>query len=380
MKNISKKTTLLLLLILIPFILNSEELNVKSIGYSVDLPEKWKVMDDANPSIISFKNPSGTAIFQVFSFNPDAFSTSTDIFNHIKNRLNANGDSAKFNFSGSDSVFSFLSFNAGKYKVKGYFVFINGNKFDFALLSFSQLNSYEANHDFLLSILDSFSPDNEGKLLPGPVSQFYYTGMGKNQEAIKLIINKKIFETFTDKKEIEATQVLVEREARILSKYKNDPIKAWQRYYRMIYRDNYQRLKELADHLIKETKLDQKNSTDIVKTILLWIQKFKYTRTKTLSDLTPPLASLFTLSGDCDSRALLFVILLHHLKIDSILLVSSKYKHSAVGINIEGDGARLTHNGQSYLYTEVTEEVEIGLVPKKMADLSAWIPIQLGHY
>ena len=47
--------------------------------------------------------------------------------------------------------------------------------------------------------------------------------------------------TELDMNELEATQMLIEREAAILVTYMdyNDFIQAWHRYYRIIYKDNF---------------------------------------------------------------------------------------------------------------------------------------------
>ena len=112
--------------------------------------------------------------------------------------------------------------------------------------------------------------------------------------------------------------------------------------------------------------------------MVFFIQNFKFTRT-TVTDITSPLDSLYSFTGDCDSRTLLLTIILHQIGIDAVLLVSTKYKHSAIGINLGGDGARIKYNNNSYLYTELTDVVDIGLVPKDTADLSAWIPMKIGY-
>ncbi len=382
MQNFKK----VLLIVIIFSILNvlallSEEYINKNIGYSIDLPYKWKIVDEADSNIVSFSSQDGSAVFQVYSFKGNTFNTPEKIFNFIKKKLNANGDRASFNFSGRDSVFSDLTFESNSFKARGYFVFVNGKKFDFALLSYSNSIFYKQNHDFILSVLDSFSINEQGKVFPGPVSQFYYPGDSKNKKKVKLVVWGKTIETTIDYDEIEATKVLIEREARILETYKpgkDDIINPWNRYYNLIYRDNYSRVKDLSSLIIESLDLDTYDSNEIVRKLVLFIQNFKFTRTA-VTDITSPLDSLYSFTGDCDSRTLLLTIILHQIGIDAVLLVSTKYKHSAIGINMGGDGARIKFKGKSYLYTELTEVVDIGLVPKKTADLSAWTSMNIGY-
>ena len=64
-------------------IIFSEEYTNKKIGYSVDLPYGWKILDSSNPDIISFSNINGSAVFQVFYFKGSTFNDSKKILNYF---------------------------------------------------------------------------------------------------------------------------------------------------------------------------------------------------------------------------------------------------------------------------------------------------------
>ncbi len=194
-----------------------------------------------------------------------------------------------------------------------------------------------------------------------------------------VIINSRQGNIPYDQKEIAATQVLIEREARILASYeeKEKRVEAWQRYYRMIYRDNYHRLDKL--YLFLEN-IFRTGVADLPRDLLAWVQGFSYSRTGTLADLQSPLSSALTRTGDCDSRALLYTMLLNRFKIDALLLVSSRYSHSLAGVNIPGQGARINFDDNSYLIAETTDQVDLGLIDRDMADPSGWIPVPLGDF
>ena len=57
-----------------------------------------------------------------------------------------------------------------------------------------------------------------------------------------------------DRSDSEANQAVIDREFALLTRYLNSPLqqKAWQRYYRMIYRDSIARCRHLALMLEKE--------------------------------------------------------------------------------------------------------------------------------
>jgi len=64
--------------------------------------------------------------------------------------------------------------------------------------------------------------------------------------------------------------------------------------------------------------------------------------------------------------------------IDAVLLVSTRYGHSAAGVRLPGEeGARVRHEGKDYLFVEVTDHVGIGMVASVMADPSGWQVIDL---
>jgi len=153
---------------------------------------------------------------------------------------------------------------------------------------------------------------------------------------------------------------------------------AWTRYYKLIYRDNYSRLKRISRIVDSEIADDFESLSPLDKSSLLlkWIQGFDYVRTGTLSDLMGPIDTVFKEAGDCDSRALLYTMLLEYNGIDSILMVSSEYSHSLTGVAVKGKGAHFNFSGVNYLIAETTANVSIGLIDSTMADPSKWMGIK----
>ncbi len=376
--------------------LQAEVIRVIDPNYTIDLPEGWHSVNaynsQSNSWDVSFSNRFNSAFLNIVVFPATRFKTSTEMCEYVKKRLKAEGDYAQFLYSGTDATLADFKFRTQKSKQRGYFVFINGKTYDYALLSFTDIRIYKRNKDEILSAIDSFSTKSDSaRLLPGPIGQFFYpinssetlpSDQSRNLAIKDIKIGSKTYPVPFDKEEISATQVLVEREARILTHYRGGTplaIKAWKRFYRMIYRENYHRLDNLyraVTREIKSTKNTEKAKLKTLKNLLKWIQGFTYSRTNTVSDLLSPLATAFNQSGDCDSRSLLFIILTHHMGVDSILLISSKYSHSAVGLAVPIKGATITFKNKPYIYTETTDRVNIGMVPKKMANPSGWIGVK----
>ncbi|MBN2735517.1 MAG: hypothetical protein JXR70_00960 [Spirochaetales bacterium] len=371
-----------IILIFYSLVLFAEEIEVEGYDYKLDLPETWELLDAENLAQISFTDMDHVAIFQVISFPGDSFFTSKEIMEKIKKQLAADGESSRFLFNGQDSFFADFSFKAGTKPAKGHFIFINGTDYDYSLMAFTPAEYYDVYKASLLSALDSFSLNQEGLLLPGPVSQFFYPFPGPNPEPKKIRLEGRKLELKIDPDAEKVTQWVAEREATLLSAYSVGSMDAWERFYRILYRDSYSRLDDIASAVIgfyREQKLDD---ISIALKIMEWLQSFEYSRSNSVSDFLMPLTACSEMTGDCDSRALIFLIFLDHLNIDAVLLVSPVFKHSAVGINqkaLKQQGALIPYKGEKYLYAELTAKVKIGQIAKDVSRLDAWTAFEVSY-
>lgn len=354
-------------------------------GFLFDLPEGWEPVGEPDDQLISFAEESKSAFFQIYSFPATAFESSGEIYRYIQERLDAQGEAARFPYNGNPAIFADLRFNVSESPVRGYAVFLNGSDFDLVLLTFALNSEYATKHDALLSALDSFALNKEERTLPGPVSQFYYpldrVADPARQAEFDLFINDTPHSLRIDSNQHEASQLVIEREARILALSSGEDIDSWERFYRIIYRDNYVRLKPVFELL--EDAFGNGRAADgraangqIAQSILQWLQSWQYTRTGSLSDVLGPIEAVLTSKGDCDSKGLVYVILLHHFEIDAVMFVSSQYGHSICGVDVGGAGARINSEGKSFLVAETTEDVSIGLIAADMADPNAWVPVE----
>ncbi len=354
----------------------SEPYLVSELGYTVDPPEGWEVLEASDPARVSFADPSHSAVFQVTVLPGDRYDEAAAMFAEVKRDLNARGEGAGYSYSGMDARLADLSFTGSEFRARGYWIFLDGVEHDYLLAAFCSESRYRELHDFLLSALDSFAPSGAERLEPGPVSQFTYPYPGGDPQRDRIPFEGRELSVAREPGEVDANQVVVEREARILATYQQNRAQAWRRYYRAIYRDSFHRLDVLSGALASALG-PAAAPQEAARRLLKWVQGFRYTRTGTVSDLTCPLGAALDLSGDCDSRALVYVILLHHLHIDAVLMVSARYSHSMVGVDVTGKGARFQVGGRGYLAAEVTEPVALGLIASDMADPSKWIAVPL---
>lgn len=361
----------------------SSGLFAKELGFfetcSVYIPEGWGVLGSETDKV-TFSDPSQNAFLQIKRYPGDIYDSPEQIYSSVLTRLSGKGEGDGFNYDTRSSYFGNIRFSLSGKRYQGFTVCIDGEDFDYVILSFSLSNLAGSYHDFILSAMDSFALDDAGRYSPGAVSQYYYPVPGMEKSINYLDINgEKVLYTH-DMNEQEAAQVVVEREARIFSAYVKTKMvnEAWTRYYRTLYRDNYRRLDRISRIVAQHLDPGFLSLSDYEKSTLLlsWIQKYEYYRTGTLSDVLSPIACLVQEKGDCDSRVLLYLILLKHYGIDGILMVSSVYSHSIAAINVEGKGARFLFDGVQYLVAETTDDVSIGLIDRAMADPSNWLGIQ----
>ncbi len=345
----------------------------------VNVPEGWYVLENKDDKV-TFTDPGNSAFFQIKRYPGNRFKQIMDLYSSVSRELGSTGEGEKFLFGTRESYFANINFSSSGYNYKGYLVCIEGESEDLVLLAFSEKDNFDTYNDFILSAMDSFSLNESGLRSPGPVSQFYYPWPGRDKTINYLSINSKKVAVSFDINEVDAARVLIEREARILVQYTDSNLvnSAWTRYYKLIYRDNYSRLKRISRIVDSEISDDFESLSPLDKSSLLlkWIQGFEYIRTGTLSDLMGPVDTVFKEAGDCDSRSLLYAMLLEYNGIDSILMVSSEYSHSLTGVAVDGKGAHFNFNGINYLIAETTANVSIGLIDSTMADPSKWMGIK----
>jgi hypothetical protein len=184
-----------------------------------------------------------------------------------------------------------------------------------------------------------------------------------------------------DPEEIDAMQAVIEREARILVACAEDPARdeAWKRSYRVIYRDSYPRLEETARAIGALAGGDQSGPAERATAVLSWLQGFSFTRTGSLSDLLSPVSTIATRSGDCDARALAFVIIMSHLGTDGVILVSSAYSHAVAAVAVEAPGIGFVLEGRRYLTAETTKSSPLGWIAAEQRDLSKWVIVRFNE-
>jgi len=230
---------------------------------------------------------------------------------------------------------------------------------------------------FHISALDSICPSQVERRYPGPVIEYGYP-RGRQKKVTIEVGNVNVMIREND---AEAAQVLIEREYQILQSYVNTPLlqNAWIRYYRFIYRDSYDRVANAADMIVRSwggpTTSGVAERRAFAQRALKLVQNYKYERSTSGSDFINLVTAITEARGDCDTRAMIFAIVLSKADMRAAMMVSHQYGHAMGLVDIMGEGARFESNGTQWLVAETTADVDIGLIAQDASDPKYWLGV-----
>jgi hypothetical protein len=355
-------------------------------GFSFDLPAGFTQTAAANDgALTSFVNTE-LPVQLVFRVYPrDVGYDSRTALKDVLVRLNARGEVSEFFWRDAQCVLSpFTMHPPGGVVVSGWALSVPLDGPEGAVLvalGYTDLRSADfgesLDQQIILSALDSLEVDEESRFEPGPVTSFAYPRNAP--EKISLTIESRSVQSEIDLTDPEGAQFVIEREFSVLFQYRNSGLwqEAWQRYYRMIFRDACGRLRQPAQDITAAFSVQQ--DAEILGTLLGWVQKMPYERNFQTSDFTSLPAILAGQGSDCDSRAMLLAVIMHNLGYNTALFISSEYRHALLGIDINLPGAKISvdENGliTQYLLAETTAPVAPGLIAEQMAQGADWFPV-----
>lgn len=368
----NKPLIFLFLLIVSSSPLFSDRIEVPSGEYEINIPVGWTIYDQSNLEELSFISDNLSTMLQISYFPGDRFENLDSMYNQLLSELNPQGEESLFPYLEWDAWMADLVFTLSGQEYRGWFLLLNGDEKDYMLMLFTPVEQYEENFPWILSALDAFSPGSYSTRAPGPVSTLLQAGESISSNHVLRLGEKSLSFQF-DMIAMELTQELIEREAKLLYQYSvNEPLfrLAWDRYYNLIYRDNYSRIESLC----KSLEPSLKGMSDYEREVFLlnWIQSFSYSSSNTFSDLLSPLASAVETRGDCDSLSLLYLMILEYFGIEGVFIVSEVYSHAMAAVPSDAEGASFMYQGQRYVVAEMTDQVSLGQIAASMADMSKW--------
>ncbi len=136
--------------------------------------------------------------------------------------------------------------------------------------------------------------------------------------------------------------------------------------YNELMRSNARPVRELGERFAEYIRLNQLNQAQAADLIVGFVQRIRYELPpdEVPFGVYPPALVPARDRGDCDSKAVLAVMLLRQVGIDAVILYSGPLAHAAVGVGLPGSGTSLRLGGRGYRYVEVTNEGwPIGVIP-----------------
>jgi hypothetical protein len=360
-----------LLLLLVPFFTYAESLYSPTWGFFVDLPEGYEFTDGDGRDRFSFAGPSD-AMFDMVVYN-GTYRTINDMVNDVSRRLANVGDVDFFRYNGKQAAIMQLDF-AGN---GGWAICIEleGGAMLLALAYGPKQNTdLELFH---ISALDSIAPSIYERYYPGPVIEYSYP-RGEDKQVTLAGTGVSVMMKAND---AEAAQVLIEREFKILQVYAATPFwqEAWLRYYRFIYRDSIDRVSNAAAAFVSgwggNTAVTDDAKRAFAQKVLTYVQGFQYQRDLSGSDFLNLVTAVIDGRGDCDSRVMLWAIILAHADIRAAMMVSPQYSHAMGLVDLPGTGARFDYSDKSWLVAETTAKIDIGLIAQDQSNPLYWFGV-----
>ena len=348
-------------------------------GARMDIPEAWE-LDESDPSVPSWYSPDRRSAAEVMLWAPGTWDT-MDSFIENARPQGAEGDVFVFQCWDGEAALATWAFPGSGGSFCGWFLFVVRSGPDVRVSAIAAEEDFSERQPFLLSVLDSYIPGENWRLTPGAVSTFLEATGELEKEAIRVPFEDTYLSWEQSSAGSQASQDVIEREALILSAYASVPelfYPAWERYYRLIYRDSYSRLEPLAEALLKGPL--PRNTTDprvASERLLSWLQGFSYGSTDKFSDLLSPSAVCSSQTGDCDSLSLVLLILMDYYGVDGILLLSQQAHHALTGLDVPGEGMRYTEGENSWIVAELTSNLPLGVLPDRLTGVSDWFGITL---
>ena len=134
-------------------------------------------------------------------------------------------------------------------------------------------------------------------------------------------------------------------------------------------------VEELGTRFLTYIRAHELSSAQAADLIIGFVQRIHYEvpAPEVPFGVIPPALVPAKNGGDCDSKALLGVMLLRQAGIDAVLLYSDQLEHAAVGVGLPGSGTAIRRNGQAWRYAEVTAEGwPIGMIPPQYDKPKLW--------
>jgi hypothetical protein len=353
----------------------------RSLGYTVEPPLGMHEALELSPNQVAFQSSDksltlGVAVLPAMPMQADAIEANLQRLLPVQL-----SEYEAFRYYNLDALAGVLHFSHQQQSYVGNFMVLISPDVSYWLYGFSLEADYEHWIAYIYSTFDSFSLNRLPATARGLLSSYSDAISPQHWQTEEIILENKKIQLKIDVEQEELSQDFIEREAKILSSYSgNDALsmQAWARYYRMIFRDNYDRLAPVAQAL--KPSLAGKDDSATARVLLSFSQNFTYTRSPHLmSDLISPVSGALRRVGDCDSMSMLYILLLAHYDMEASLLLTQQKAHAVVGVSgVSGDTITLrmlAGDKKTKVYAELTMHKPLGYLPEELLSATDWYEV-----
>lgn len=355
-------------------------------GWTLDLPEGFFLSDATDDGLSYFFEHEFMKVRLAIKIFPSGKFQRNDLaMEDVLNKLNADGEIDGFLWRERQVSVANFSFQipGNKTAQSGWGISASLPKSGANIVVLCYADSENSNdvQQFIVSALDSIVLEDDDWRKPGIITSYAFPAQQKKDIALK-IDGKNIF-TKIPGDASDSANFVIEREFSVLTLYaaRKNWKEAWQRYYRLIFREAYSKFddaaKDIRNALGGNALNSRQSNFEILKKLLAWTQDFQYNRNQNSSDFNDLASVLQNKGSDCDSRSLLLCVLMEHYGVKSELFISMEYSHAICGFDLAGSGARINVDGTNYLLCETTAHVDPGLVAQEHSETSKWISVDL---
>lgn len=369
--------------------LTAEQIYSPTWGYALDLPESFALTNKEDTSRYLFQHSILPVDLQIALYKKNEFQNIQNSAEHIFKQLNMEHKDILFLWRNKNAILSSVNFvyaPSEKYQPKnlsGWLLSLElpNDSGWLIMLTYTDTEKAGLYEPLMISAIDTVFTDMPSYFEPGPVTTALYPKTGTKE--IEYSFNNATIKFNTELSDAQANQSVIDREFALLTFYlKHEHVyEAWKRYYRVIFRDAWSRLYP-ASSAIQSFFFNSAHSLtnlQIASEVLRFVQNFIYERDRNGADFMNLPQAFLEKRGDCDSRALLMILILKQLNIDAILLVSPAKSHAIAAIDCQTGGNEagnyFTHNGKQYLLAETTSHTVPGEIVEKPFHPEDWFPV-----
>jgi hypothetical protein len=349
-------------------------------GFRIDLPECYEFSGGDGRDRFSFSTGDG-AMLDIVVYPGGTYTSVRTLAVDVQKRLGSRGETSAFVYREKQAAMLELEFTlpgaAGS--VSGWGLCTELERKDGGLPPLLTALAYGPADRAVLktlavSALDSVAPAPSDERAPGPMTAFAFP----REAGRRVTLANTRATAVIDSIDADAAQALADREFEVL-RYSSESPKwkeAWIRFYRIIYRDARDRLADAAFALERSWNMGEAaGDWETAAKALAWVQSFTYERNLMGSDFVNPVSAAVEGRGDCDSRAVLWALILEHANIPAAIMVSREYNHAMGLADLEGPGARFELDNKKWLVAETVSKVSLGLIAAGSAESAKWIGV-----